>query len=223
MKLRFVTSISKNYWNETAKYCIPTWNLPGEVTVYIDQSAGDIDWITDVPFHKELVSVSPLPHRHAERTKIRKFWGKSFCQIDAVRNRSIDERIIWIDADVEQIAECKAADFTFDFTEPFAIMNSADQEDCWETGLVIFNQQFRKLNMAIRRYENVWKDEEELFGLFRPYDAFVLGLVAEEKGYLNLCKTTCDNEFALDNSRYGKIFKHWINKDNKKLLQETKK
>jgi hypothetical protein len=37
MNLHFITSISKEYWENTAKYCIGTWNLPGKLTVYIDQ------------------------------------------------------------------------------------------------------------------------------------------------------------------------------------------
>jgi hypothetical protein len=101
-------------------------------------------------------------------------------------------------------------------------MNSGDNEDCWETGLVLFNQQYSKLNIAVRMYEKVWRDEEQLMGLFRPYDAHVLGHVAEERTFFNLCNQPCKNIDALSNSRYGQYFKHWINKDNKKILQDIK-
>ena len=222
MKLHFITSISKTYWNDTARFCIPTWKLPGKLTIYIDQNGGDLDWVVEIPFHKELLSVPELNNKELERSKVRKFWGKSWAQIDAIRNRSVDERVIWIDSDVEQIADVDETDFNFNFTEPFAMMNSGDHEDCWETGLVIFNQQYGKLNVVTRLYEKVWRDEEQLMGLFRPYDAHVLGHVAEERTFLNLCNQPCKNIDALANSRFGHLFKHWINKDNKKLLQEIK-
>lgn len=222
MKLHFITSISKSYWNDTARYCIPTWKLPGNVTIYIDQNGGDLDWLAEVPFHKELISVPNINVKEIERSKVRKFWGKSYTQIVAVRNRSVDERIIWLDSDVEQIKECGEEDFNFNFTEPLGVLNSGDREDCWETGLVIFNQQYSKLNLVTRLYEKIWYDEEELLSLFRPYDAHVLGQVAEQRTFLNLCDRPCGNIDALVNSRFGNIFKHWINKDNKKLLQELK-
>jgi hypothetical protein len=66
MKLHFITSISKSYWNDTARYCIPTWKLPGKVTIYVDQNAGDLDWLSEVPFHKELLTVPDLQNKELE-------------------------------------------------------------------------------------------------------------------------------------------------------------
>lgn len=222
MKLHFITSISKNYWNDTGKYCINTWkDLPGEVTVYVDQKDGDLDWLKEVPFHKELLYVPPLESKSADRAKVRKFWGKSMAQITALRNRGKDERIIWIDADVEKISPNVPEHlFSFEFNEPIAMMNSGDQEDCWESGIVIFNQKAEKIDLTVRKYEKAWLDEDTLMSLWRPYDAQVLGHVATERGFLNLCQTTCSNADALKNSPFAPYFKHWINKDNKKILAE---
>jgi hypothetical protein len=154
MKLHFITSISKNYWNETGKYCINTWrDLPGDVTVYIDQKDGDLDWLKEVPFHKELLYVPPLESRAGDRAKVRKFWGKSMAQITALRNRGKDERVVWIDADVEMIQTPIAQSFSFAFSEPIAMLNSGDEEDCWESGIVIFNQTAEKFDITVRRYE----------------------------------------------------------------------
>lgn len=224
MKLHFITSISKNYWNDTAKYCINTWkNLPGDVTVYVDQKEGDLDWLKEIPFHKELLYVPKLEAAEADRAKVRKFWGKSMAQITALRNRGKDERIIWIDADVEMTNPNIPSNlFTLNFPEPIAMLNSGDQEDCWESGIVIFNQQAEKFDVTVRRYEKAWLDEDTLMGLWRPYDAQVLGHVALDRGYLNLCNQQCSNADALKYSHYGAYFKHWINKDNKKLLAEIK-
>jgi len=224
MKLKFITSISKNYWNSTGKYCINSWNLPGDVTIYIDQKEGDLDWVKEVPHHKELLHVPALTINNvADRTKVRKFWGKACAQIDAVRNRSIDERIIWLDADMEQIKSIDASFFSFDFKQFVAMMNSQDQEDCWESGLVMFNQQHDKLNLYMTRYEKFWNDEDQLLSLWRPYDAQVLGHLADENGYLNLCKNKCKNIDALKNTNFNEYFLHWINKDNKKLLLDLKR
>jgi hypothetical protein len=222
MNLHFITSISKNYWYETAQHCISTWDLPGKLTVYIDQKGGELNWLADVAYHKELLTVPELSVKSEDRAKVRKFWGKSWAQITALRNRGLDERVIWLDADVEQTNKALPDYFNFSFVEPVAMMNSEDFEDCWESGLVIFNQQNEKLNQTIRKYENAWRDEDTLMSLWRPYDAQVLGHVVLERGYYNLCKNKCKNVDALKNTEYNEIFKHHINKDNKRLLLESK-
>lgn len=222
MKLHFITSISQEYWETTAKKCIKTWNLPGQVTIYIDQQFGDLNWLDEVPFNKRLLHVPPLEVDNFTNTaKVRKFWGKACAQIVAVRNREMDERIIWLDGDIEQISHVPEEVFSFDFTEPFSTMNSHDGDDCWESGVVIFNQQNGKLNQAMKHYERSWNNQEVLASLWKPYDAQVLGYTATEKGYLNLCETQTKNEFALAQTRYRHCLKHWINKENKRILQNN--
>jgi hypothetical protein len=222
MNLHFITSISKDYWYATGQYCIKTWDLPGKVTVYLEQHEGEIKWIDDIPFNVELLTVPALKidDDFIDTRKILKFWGKTCAQINAVKNRGTDERVIWIDADVEQIAPVTKETFEFDFAEPIGIMNSHDNEDCWETGMVIFNQTDEKLGLAMRKYDRAWRDNEILSSLWRPYDAQVLGYVAEDRGYFNLCINDCKNIDALKNSIFGKYFKHHINKENKSLLQQ---
>ena len=222
MNLHFITSISKNYWDGVGQYCIPTWKLPGKVTVFLEQTSGPIDWVSEIPFDVELLNVPPLKFDDdfVDRKKVLKFWGKTCAQMVALKNRGADERIIWLDADVEQIADVSPTDFNFSFDEPFAIMNSHDGQDCWETGLVIFNQQCIKLDLITKKYERAWRDDEVLDSLWKPYDAQVLGHIAQDRGYKNLCNNPCKNVDALKNSIYGNKFKHWINKENKAILQK---
>ena len=221
MNLHFITSISKEYWESTAKKCISTWNLPGKLTVFVDQPFGDLTWLDEVPGTKYLLHVPTLKVDEFTNTaKVRKFWGKSCAQIVAVRNREEDERVIWIDADVEQLNPVPSSIFDFSFNGPIAIMNSKDGNDCWESGIVIFNEAYEKLNLFIKHYDKTWNDEEELASLWKPYDAQVLGHLATHKGYYNLCDAECKNEDALKNSRYNVYFKHWINKDNKAILAQ---
>jgi len=221
MNLHFITSISKDYWFNTAKKCISTWDLPGKVTIFVEQREGDMSWTSELPFPFQLVYAPDLKvDRFTTTSKIAKFWGKSCAQIQAVRERGTDERVIWIDADVEQIAPVTADLFNFEFVEPLAMLNSGDHEDCWETGVVIFNQQFDKLNLIMKRYESAWNNEEILCSLWKPYDAQVLGYIAEDRGYKNLCKQPCSNADALKNSHLADYFTHWINKENKAKLNE---
>jgi hypothetical protein len=135
-----------------------------------------------------------------------------------VRNREENERIIWIDSDVEQLQKIPASLFDFSFSEPVGVMHSGGTDDCWETGLVIFNQENGKLNQFMKKYENHWNDEEVLSSLWKPYDALVLGYTAEDRGFFNLCDVPCANIDALEHTRYSKYLKHWINKNNKQLL-----
>jgi hypothetical protein len=222
MELHFITSISKDYWYNTAKRCINTWKLPDKVTVYIDQQHGDLDWISEIPFNKRLLSVPKLKvDEFVDTAKVRKFWGKSCAQIVAVRNRESNERVIWLDSDIEQTAtDIDVGLFDFTFKEPVAVMNSRDGNDCWESGVVIFNEANDKLGQFMKKYEQAWNDEDTLCSLWKPYDAQVLGYVAEERGYYNLCTTSCLNRDALEFTRYSKKLKHWINKDNKTQLAQ---
>jgi len=99
------------------------------------------------------------------------------------------------------------------------LLNSGDHEDCWETGIVIFNQNCDKLGRFIKRYHDSWNNEETMESLWRPYDAQVIGYAAE-KNFHNLCKSSCTNADAIKNSQFGQYFTHWINKENKDLLRD---
>lgn len=234
MKLKFITSISKGYWQGVGKHCISTWDLPGEVEIYIDQQEGEVEWFNELPYKKRLLKVPSLKDSEIKededeeeaktKTKMRKFWGKACAQIHAVRSREPDTRIIWLDADIEQTKsfEGSAALFDFSFNNPVAMMKSNDWGwDCFETGLVIFNERFEKLDVFIKKYESFWKDKFALKSLHRPYDALVLGTVAESyKGkFYNICNAKVDNRHALANTSFRHHLKHWINKTNKELLK----
>lgn len=224
MELHFITSISKEYWESTGKICIPTWKLPGKVTVFVEYKEGPIEWMKEIPFPVSILHVPALKvdDEFIDRKKVLKFWGKACAQLTAVKNREIDERVIWIDADVEQISDEVSPElFDFTFSSPIAMMNSNDGEDCWETGVVVFNQNCDKLGIAMKKYEQAWKDDSILGSLWRPYDAQVLGHVALERGYTNLCLNPCKNIDALKNTAYKDYFKHWINKDNKAVLRKN--
>ncbi len=220
MNLHFITSISKDYWYSTAKRCINTWKLPGTVTVYIDQQYGDLNWVSEIPFNRRLLSVPKLKvDDFVDTAKVRKFWGKSCAQIVAVRNRESNERIIWLDSDIEQLSvNIEKEAFNFKFDDQVAVMNSGDGDDCWESGLVIFNEANDKLGQFMKKYEQAWNNEEILSSLWKPYDAQVLGFVAEDRGYYNLCTSRCLNKEALNHTRFANKFKHWINKTNKQIL-----
>jgi len=129
--------------------------------------------------------------------------------------------VIWLDADIEQTFEdvVPAYNFESDFKEAVGLLNSGDHEDCWESGFVIFNQQCGKLGRFIKQYHDAWNNEEIMESLWRPYDAQVIGHVAE-KGFYNLCDSRCSNANAVKNSRFDNYFVHWINKENKDRLRE---
>lgn len=222
-KLQFVTSVSKSYYTSTAKYTMATWNLPGELVVYIDQKEGDLDWLDEIRHTKKLLNVPKLNVAEYldDKTKVRKFWGKSCAQIHAIRNRPDDTRIVWLDADIEQLVPSVNENlFLSNFDKAVAMMKSNNQSaDCFESGLVIFNESHKKLTLFANQYEKFWKDEESLLQLWRPYDALVLGALAEKRGFLNLVEKECPNEHALENTKFRGTFKHWINKANKETLR----
>ena len=223
MNLHFITSVSRDYWYDVAQYCVGTWNLPGKITIYIDQKEGEVDWFNDVPHNKRLLYVPDLKVTNGiDKNKTMKFWGKSCAQMDAVYRRQEDERVIWLDADVEQTADVDASLFDFKFENPLALMKSNNEKDCLETGLVIFNQDYEKLNVIMNKYNEAWNDEATLNSLWKPYDALVLGHVAlnNKRKFYNLCDSECKNVDALEHTRYAKFFKHWINKTNKQKLRD---
>ena len=226
MKLKFVTSISKNYWKGVGKHCISTWDLPGKVEIYIDQHEGDVEWFNELPFNKRLLHIPALDvdSEFDVNTKIRKFWGKSVAQIHAIKNRQEDERIIWLDADIEQMRKVPEEAFSFPFINPVAMMQSNNSHpDCYESGLVLFNEEYEKLTLWSNKYWAFWNDQNKLESLHKPYDAIVLGNFAkgEKAGFLNLCDDVCENVNALENTRFSLYFKHHINKTNKDKLKHT--
>lgn len=225
MKLKFVTSISKEYWYSVGKHCVSTWNLPGEVLIYIDQEEGDVEWFNDVPHNKLLLHVPKLEldEDFDVNTKVRKFWGKSCAQIHAIKNRDAkaDERIIWLDADIEQLEPVGERLFSFPFTNPVAMMKSSNTNlDCFESGLVIFNESYVKLTLWANKYHDYWNNQNAINMCYKPYDAIVLGNFAqgEKSGLLNLCNSVCENVDALRHTQFHPYFKHWINKTNKEKL-----
>jgi hypothetical protein len=221
MDLHFITSLSKEYWDSVGQYCIGTWDLPGKVTIYLEQTSGPIKWVESIPYNVELLNVPLLiTSNDNERRKVLKFWGKTSAQVQAVTSRRENERVIWLDSDIEQIGPVNHNLFDFNFLEAVATLNSGDSHDCWESGIVIFNQNNIKLHQFIKKYSQAWNDENILNSLWKPYDAQVLGYVASIKGYYNLCNKQCLNVEALNNSQYRNCFKHWINKENKEELKK---
>jgi len=225
MKLKFVTSVSREYWYGVGKHCIDSWDLPGELVIYIDQEEGEVEWFNDINYKKLLLHVPPLQlgEEFDVNTKVRKFWGKSCAQIHAIKNRDAktDERIIWLDADVEQIKPVDESLFNFKFEEAVAMMKSNNHSaDCYETGLVIFNNDYIKLTVWANKYAAYWNNITAIKSLHRPYDAIVLGNFArgEKIGMYNLCNSVCNNVDALKHTRFDPYFKHWINKANKEKL-----
>lgn len=220
MNLHFVTSLSQPYWQKTARKCLSTWNLPGKVTVYIDQQEGEVEWFKELPFNKRLLKVPDLPKQidFLDRNKIRKFWGKSCAQIHAVLNAEDNERIVWLDSDITQHQKIDKDLFDWKFDEEFAIMNSGDSADCWESGIVIFNNDFEKIKVTMNRYRVAWNNEEFMKTLWKPYDAQVLGSIGVQRSFKNLCLQNCKNAEALNHTIYKDYFTHWINKENKSKL-----
>jgi len=222
-KIQFITSISKSYYTSTAKYTMANWNLPGELVVYIDQKEGDLNWLDDISHTKRLLHVPKLNVADYidDKTKVRKFWGKSCAQIHAIRNKPDNTRIVWLDADIEQLVpSINEALFLTNFDKAVAMMKSNNQSaDCFETGLVIFNESHKKLSLFTTQYEKFWQTEEDIKSCYKPYDNFVLGAIAEKRGFLNLVEKECANEHALENTKFRGFFKHWINKANKETLR----
>lgn len=222
MNLHFITSVSREYWDNIAQYCVPTWRLPGRVTVYVEQTEGNIQWVNNIPFNAEILSVPALPLESKFMTKkFLKFWGKAWAQIYSVKHRQNNERVIWLDADVEQIGEATAEMFSFKLKTAVAMMNSQDGQDCWESGIVVFNQDQNKLGKFMRVYQKRWEDQDFLETLWRPYDAQILGNVAEAFEYVNLCREPGPNALALKTTMYADVFYHWINKENKEMLRSV--
>lgn len=222
MKIKFITSVSKEYWFNTGQYCVPKWNLPGDIIIYIDQKEGDVEWFNELPFEKRLLHVPSLEieDNTIDKNKVNKFWGKASAQLHAVYNIDDYDRVVWIDADVQQKAEVPIDFFEFEFKEPLAILNTKHTPDAWETGLVIFNNKHSKLKVVMNKYKAAFNDDEILSSLWKPYDAEVLGYVAKQRGYYNLCNNPCINVDAFENSILDPYFKHWINKTNKQILQD---
>ena len=231
--ITWVTSLSRDYWNQIAEITIPTWkNLPGNVVFVWDDKPTDIGFGTNYNFFKEVASSNDPWITEAMGTyKSDRFWKKSRVQIWAARTFS--GLVVWIDADivVEKILSKQQAINMLHPNDRVAGTLDCGGEYDIDTGIVAFNTRHENFSSFIREYSLMWYNGK-LQELPQPYDHYAMSDIRKKfkvKSYVrpstewSIKYTENVNRYAMENSSLNQYFTHHLGLDKKNELSNKQR
>lgn len=234
-QITWVTSLSKNYWDKTAKYTMPTWDrLPGNLVVVWDDKSPPCDIGQNFHFWKDVSpSNDPWITENMGSAKSDRFWKKSRTQVWAARK--FPGLVIWIDADitVNRPLSANVAKKMFDpgqfvWSTIDAGNNRPNDQDYIDTGLVAFNTDSNNFEEFLREYSLMWYNGK-IFDLPQPYDHYAVTELAKTWPVHSLCDHWSSwsddyngpaNHVALKYSKLSKYFTHHLGLKNKERLNK---
>ena len=234
--ITWVTSLSREYWENCAKYTMPTWNnLPGDVFIVWDDKPVDLDFGTKVNFWKEVTSPEdPWIKEGMGGTKADRFWKKSRVQVWAARK--FKGLVVWIDADMtctHQLTKVTAVELLHPKDNVWASLDSGRDwplvDDCpIDTGLVAFNTRHPEFSNFIKDYSLTWYNGD-IYDLPQAYDHHAANHVRKKWPMTSLAPhysrwstkpTEYISRFVLENSSVKDYFNHHLGIDKKNELRE---
>jgi hypothetical protein len=226
--ITWVTSLSKDYWNQVAELTIPSWkNLPGNIVFVWDDKPADVGFGTNVNFFKEVASSNdPWISESMGSYKADRFWKKSRVQVWAARKFS--GLVIWIDADimVEKLLSKQQAINMLHPNDCVAGTLDCGGEYDVDTGIVAFNTRHENFDNFIREYSLMWYNGK-LNKLPQPYDHYAMSKIRNTysvKTYVPPSDTWPEiqyenvNRYAMENSFLKEYFTHHLGLDKKNDL-----
>lgn len=226
--ITWVTSLSRDYWNQIAELTIPSWkNLPGDVVFVWDDKPADIGFGTNFNFWKEVSSpADPWITEAMGSYKSDRFWKKSRVQVWAARKFS--GLVIWIDADImveKALSKQQAINMLHPNDCPAGTLDCGGEYDV-DTGVVAFNTRHENFDNFIRDYSLMWYNGE-LNKLPQPYDHYAMSRIRKKhsiKTYVSPSSTWAVppsdyvNRYAMENSLLKEYFTHHLGLDKKNDL-----
>lgn len=231
--ITWVTSLSRDYWNQIAELTIPSWhNLPGEVVFVWDDKPADIGFGTNYSFFKDVAAVNdPWITEAMGSYKSDRFWKKSRVQVWAARK--FQGLVIWLDADImveKQLSKQLAINMLHPTDRVAGTLDCGGEYDI-DTGIVVFNTVHDNFNTFIRAYSMMWYNGR-LNELPQPYDHYAMSCIRKTfpvKTYVTPTDTWQHqhlenvNRYAMENSFLKEYFTHYLGLDNKNNLSNEKR
>ena len=173
MKIKWSGLADENYYENIAKYCLPSWDkLPGDKHIVVDGKYIQHAFLNTVHWKKVGNYDAPFWTMQKERKKTNNFWRKMQSQVWAVRNISNCDILVLLDTDIEVLDfdEEKFNAMLDDFVRTnFIWATGQSQRRGHDSGFILFNMHHPKLHELIDYYENIW-DSGDIFKLAKSYD-----------------------------------------------------
>lgn len=231
--ITWVTSLSRDYWNQIAELTIPSWkNLPGEVVFVWDDKPADIGFGTNYNFFKDVASPNdPWISEAMGSYKSDRFWKKSRVQVWAARK--FQGLVIWLDADImveKQLSKQQAINILHPTDRVAGTLDCGGEYDI-DTGIVAFNTSHDNFNSFIRSYSLIWYNGR-LNELPQPYDHYAMSHIRKTfpvKSYVASSSTWQNppleniNRYAMERSFLNEYFTHYLGLDKKNELSNYKR
>jgi lipopolysaccharide biosynthesis glycosyltransferase len=232
--ITWVTSLSRDYYNEVAGLTLPSWeNLPGDVVFVWDDKPIDMGFGKIAKFWDIVPPNDPWMEEGMGGTKADRFWKKSRVQIWAARK--LRGLVIWLDADVmvtKKLSKSRAIELLHPRNNVWGTLNCGDDhpsKDYIDTGVVAFNSKHPDFERFIRDYSLMWYDGR-IYKVPQPYDHYAVTELKKTWSmrtyvphYSNwqTIPQEAINRVAMENSTLKDYFVHYLGIDRKNLLNQV--
>lgn len=226
--ITWVTSLSRDYWNEIGELTLPSWEkLPGEVVFVWDDKPVDLGFGKNYNFFKDVVSENdPWLSEGMGSYKSNRFWKKSRVQVWAARK--FQGLVVWLDADMRldyPMSKQQAINLLHPGDKVAGTLTAGGEWDI-DTGVVAFNTKHDNFEPFIRSYSTMWYDGR-IYKIPMPYDHIALADVAKTIPIHTYVKPLDQwssvpdhepgtiNRYFVKNSSLASYFTHFLGIDNK--------
>jgi hypothetical protein len=231
--IKVVTSQHRPYYDTIGKFCIDSflenWDSSIPLEIYAEE------FIPDQKVDRLIVnSMEPVLNRWqkyinlrgtTKKTKMAKFWLKSFVVIDAIKN-SNEDILIWLDSDVITHAKI-TPEILYNLLPEDTLLcdipalgKLTNKES--ETGFCMLNLRHPMLKKFLKEYENYYKTKEGLSTLPRDIDSSVWwaarNTVVEKGAKVNGLHSTINSHVPFMGTCLKEYMRHWVTKSNKSVF-----
>lgn len=232
---KVITSQHKPYYDSIGKHSIESFlkNWPTNISLelYAEEFSPDIA--------DPRLIVNPMPQvlkkwqnyidlrETTKKTKMAKFWLKSFVKIDAMHSTNHDI-LIWLDSDVithksitVEYLESLIPEDTLLCDIP-ALGKLKNKES--ETGFCMLNTKHKNFNNFLNYYESFYQTKEGTSRLPRDIDSSVWWAARQqvvlEGAKVNGLVSTIDSHVPFMGTCLKEYMRHWVTKSNKLAYQK---
>jgi hypothetical protein len=228
--IRVITSQHKPYYDSIGKDSIESflekWPKDIKLELYAEEFIPDIA-------DKRLIVNPMLPvlkkwhdyinlRETKKKTKMAKFWLKSFVVIDAIKNTN-EDILIWLDSDVITHKEI-TKEFLYSLLPEDTLLcdipalgSLKDKES--ETGFCMLNMKHPMLDKFLKEYESYYKTKDGLASLPRDIDSSVWWAarktLVEQDVKVNGLYSSINSHVPFMGTCLKEYMRHWVTKANK--------
>lgn len=233
--IKVITSQHRPYYDSIGKHCIQSFldNWPQDISLelYAEEFTPEIS--SPRLIVNSMNNVINTWHNYVElrettiKTKMAKFWLKSFVTIDALKNTQ-EDILIWLDSDV-----ITHTPITYEYLEsllpPDTLLcdipahGKLENKES-ETGFCMINMKHPLVNDFIREYESYYLTREGTGKLPRDIDSSVWWAarktLVSRGAKVNGLRSTINSHVPFMGTCLKDFMRHWVTKSNKAAFEK---